>query len=141
VKWKAAPENPDKQAILELATRSAAPISGNNISETASDSNSSSPNPEPLQLLVTFDEEHGGFMTRVEGARPRIYDEKTIDEAAHWVGIYSNYRYIDEQHMWIPTHMESGYVEDQTRDGGTDDDDNDVTFYVRLENVELDYRV
>lgn len=120
VHWKPSPHDPDNQAILELL----APVddntnnnTNNNITSTAHHHN------KTLQLVATFDSDHG-WLTRMEGMRPMIKDKDNV-QILRWVGIYANYRWI--QGMWIPTHMESGWIHNNDNNNTNKDTKNVTT--------------
>ena len=109
-----------QKAIMELNVESPTPLRSrgilNNLWRRLTFRN---PQPEPIQVVVTFSDDEG-WITRVEAMRPMIQPignkarrkKQIVSDKRLWIGLLSSYRWM-EGSMWIPTHLEAGWVDDE----------------------------
>jgi hypothetical protein len=84
VTWKDVPDHPE-QAMLSMVD----PVTG-----------------KEAELKVTFTEDK----LQIDGLRPAAEGNSFV--LRRWVGWLSKYQWVED--MWIPTHMECGWINDET---------------------------
>lgn len=108
VTWKAV-ELHDHQAIVSLSLEPLKSIMHDAREGIAN---------KTVEMLVTFDPKTH-FVTTLECQRPRANSDGTAFETGLWRGYTSNYGPIlmnDGTTIWIPSHMECGWVQDDKVD-------------------------
>lgn len=80
-----------------------------------------------VELTAIFDKD--GWMTAVECSRHRAVGKDFV--LTPWIGYVSKYEYIADVGMWIPMHMECGWISD----------DGKEELYFKGDNVDLKYDI
>ena len=59
-----------------------------------------------VALTAVFDRD--GWMTKVEGMRYRMVGKEYV--LTPWLGYFANYEFVPHAGMWVPIHMEGGWM-------------------------------
>lgn len=62
-----------------------------------------------VALTAVFDK--NGWMTKVEGMRHRMVGKEFV--LTPWGGYFANYEYVPHAGIWVPVHMEGGWMSEE----------------------------
>ncbi|KAI2508181.1 hypothetical protein MHU86_6232 [Fragilaria crotonensis] len=62
-----------------------------------------------VELTAIFDKKDG-WMTKIEGMRYRTVGKDLV--LTPWIGYLSNYEFVPDADVWVPVHMEVGWILD-----------------------------